>query len=86
MKSKTFKAIIKEVADEMELPELEVRLAIESAYKSMKEDMASVDFRAVKTQEDYDKVLKRTGLNGLGSFKLKKNNYITKVLWQKKQK
>jgi len=76
--SKTSKEIIKEVAEELDLPEIEVRLVIESAFKSLKEDMASVDFRAIKTQEDYDKVLKRTGLNLLGSFKLKKKNYVTK--------
>ena len=78
MDSKTSKEIIKEVAEELDLPEIEVRLVIESAFKSLKEDMASVDFRAIKTQEDYDKVLKRTGLNLLGSFKLKKKNYVTK--------
>lgn len=78
MKSKEFKSMIKEVAYELDLPEKEVELAIKSAYRSLKEDMASVDFRAVRTREDYDRVLKSTGLTHLGSFKLKKKNYITR--------
>jgi len=80
MKDKVFEEMIKEVAEELELPEREVKLVIESAYNSLRDDMAGVDFRQVKTQDDYDKVLKRTGLKYLGSFKLRKNNYITKKI------
>lgn len=78
MRDKVFEEMIGEIAEELQLPEKEVELVIQSAYKSLRDDMAYVDFRAVKTQSDYDEVLKRTGLKYLGAFKLKKKNYITK--------
>jgi len=79
MKSETFKEIIREVSEELDLPYIEVRDAVKSAFLSMKEEMANVNFREIETKEEYEKVLKHTGLKGFGSFWLRKKNYLTMV-------
>lgn len=79
MRSETFKEIIREVSKELDLPYLEVKSAVESAFMSMKEEMANVDFRKIETKEQYEEVLKHTGLKGFGSFWLRKRNYLTTV-------
>lgn len=79
MKSKTFKEIVQEAADELGLPYIEVKYAVESAFMSIKEDISAVDFKKIKTKEEYENVLQHVGLKGFGSYRLRKRNYLTVV-------
>ena len=83
MKSKEFKEMIREIAEELDLPYASVEPAVRSAYLTMKESVADIDTRNVRTDEEYDKLKKKIGMKYLGGFKLTGRYHVLRKNKQK---
>jgi hypothetical protein len=83
VRSKEVKEIMKEVAEELDLPYSSVEDAVRSAYATMKETVADVETRNVRTAEQYDKLKKRINMKYLGSLKITKRYHVIRKNKQK---
>jgi hypothetical protein len=83
MKSKEAKEILREIAKELDLPYSSVEDAVRSVYLTMKETVADVETRNVRTDDQYDKLKKKISMKYLGSLKITGRYHVLRKNKQK---
>lgn len=79
VKSKTYKKLINDVAEELNLPANLVDDAIKSAYRSLLEEIRSMKPKEVFTHDDYDKLQEKISMQYIGAFHKIKEKQILKI-------
>lgn len=79
MRSKTYRKLIQDVADELDLPKDLVDEAIKSAYRSVLETIGEQEPKEVRSSQDYDKLPEKIPMQYVGAFHKIKEKQLVKI-------
>ena len=79
MRSKTYRKLIKDTANQLDLPEELVDEAIRCAYRSLLDEIQSMKPKEVSTHDDYDKLQEKISMQYVGNFHKIKETQLIKI-------